>query len=83
MALLAVVGIIWPLLALGAPGNSTQLSLIVPWGVILLILTGLIALRARASRDELMAYELSPRVDDEYQQHLLEIEAMRRNREQR
>ena len=63
---LTAVGIIWPLLTLGGPGNGTQLTFLVPWVAIVLLAAPLIAREARRQLELLRGTTLSEQSEAEY-----------------
>ncbi len=55
---LVAVGIVWPLLALGAPTNGAQISYLSPWGLLILAVGGVMFWRANSALSRLRSFKL-------------------------
>jgi hypothetical protein len=74
------VGIIWPLITLGSPDNWEQLYFLGPWTLLLIIFMAYGARQARAALTDLKSLPLWERVEGQYEDHLLQLEAWEERR---
>jgi hypothetical protein len=70
LGILAASGIVWPLIALGAPTNSLQVDFLVPWAVVLLAFVGLMYRRAVDALRELKSVPLWSPVRSKYDEEI-------------